>query len=245
MAETSVEASDQAFLQDNAANLVRVNQVVACMMPFAFLSVLPADFFMNHLIVPLRTLLLVRACIVLYHVVLAGLAFTSATKRSPNAFAALLFLSCSASIIALTAITGGALSPYDQAIMADIFLMSTVVPWRVRHFAPTALLCVVLYPVALMLSETLGETAIWVAHTTIFFAVTLVGSGTTFLMERMRRAAFTNRQLLERALATIQEQQHNVNADLNQARNFQKKLLRPLPGDESIEFVSLYTPPIF
>lgn len=33
-----------------------------------------------------------------------------------------------------------------------------------------------------------------------------------------------------------------VNADLEQARTFQQKLLRPLPGDKSIEFAALYAP---
>lgn len=220
--------------------------------PVAYISLYPVDLFLTHLIVPLRTLLIVRTCIVLFHTVLAGLAFTQPIKRHPDAFAVVCFSTSSVNILILTVLTGGTWSPYDEALMGAIFLMATLMLWRARYFAPTAVLCALLYPIALAVSGTLGDTSIWVSHTAVLFVTAIVSATTSFFLERLRRAAYESREQLDRksqdlevALQTIQAQQHNVNADLDQARNFQRKLLRPLPSDKEIEFAALYAPADF
>lgn len=64
---TSVAADqDQAFYDDNDANLARLNQITTPLLTFTFISLYPVDFLLSHLIVPLRGLLTVRTWNVLF-----------------------------------------------------------------------------------------------------------------------------------------------------------------------------------
>lgn len=254
MPQQAAIESERAFLADNALQLTRVCQIIALVMPVGFTSLFPVDLLMTHLIVAPRTLFIVRCCIVLYLLLFAAVAFTPLAKRSPNALAVGCFASGFINIVVITVLTGGSASPYNVALFATIFMMATFQPWRVAYFAPTVLLCTATYPLALVVSDTLGATDAWVAQVGCLLIACGIGIVATHFFARLRYTAFISRmqldkktqdldkksQDLERALAVIQKQQHDVNADLDQAREFQQKILRPLPASADLDFAVLY-----
>ena len=250
--EATPDNLNAAFLAENTANLARMNQILAAMLPLAYVSLYPVDLFLTHLIVPYRVLFIVRTAIILFHGVLAAATFTRPVKKYADACSVFCLVSSAAGILALTVLTGGTESPYDEALVVAIFLMSTFLPWRFVYFAPTAFFCGALYPLFLTVSGTLGEPGIWVSNVAILFVCCALATTTSFVLERLRRASFfkgvqlaQKSRDLEGAFDTIKQQQRNVTADLNQARVFQRKLLRPLPTDARIEFAALYQPADF
>ena len=242
---TDTAQTHRAFLAQNTVNLARMNQIMAPLLAGAYISLYPVDFFLPHLIVPLRTLLIVRTCIVVFHFALGATAFIPAVKRIPDVLSVACFLSFSVNILILTVLTGGTSSPYDEALLATLFIMPIILPWRTAYFAPTAVVCLVLYPLALLVSGTLSDVSVAVSHAAVLFVATGFSITTCYFLEQLRHIDFVKSQDLKSALATIQEQQRNVNSDLDQARNFQHKLLRPLPTDENIEFAAMYKPADF
>lgn len=252
MTDGNIEQTKRDFAAENASHLARASQLFATFLPFGFASLFPVDLFLTHLIVPPRTLMMARACMVLYHAVLAVAAYTPAVKRRADAFAVLWFISTVANVVILTVLTGGSVSPYNEPLIGVIFFVGTFAPWRMPYFVPAVLACALMYPSALVGSGTLGEPDMWVPQVACeVIACGLAVMASSFL-GKLRWTGFINRlQLdkkshdLELALATIQEQQRNVNVDLNQARIFQQKLVRPLPVSDGIEFAALYTPAEF
>lgn len=243
---------DEEYEREHHVTLPRLNQVFAAVAVFAFSSLYPVDPFLPDLVVPLRTLLIIRTAVVASNILCLGLTFTQLVKRHPDMWATFNFFQCAISVTILVVCTGGTLSPYRDAMLVLYLFSPTLLPFKFSYFLPAAVTSTVLYPEAIWASNTMGHPAAFLSSISFLSACCCMGSIAPFFLDRFRRASVKSRLLLAReretlkeAFATIQEQQKNVSEDLSQARLFQQKILRPLPENKGVDFAALYRPADF
>lgn len=228
-----------------------MSQKFALSLAALFIVLWPTGRYLSDILVSHETLDMAHGALAAYLVLIAVASFSGPARRYPNLFAIFALISSEVSLLVLTVLTGGSMSPYNEPFVGYVFL-APLAPWRMKYLISSVLFSMSLYPFATLAAGAMGPFDAWLIRLASIIIVCGISLVSAFFQSRLRRKAFYDRvQIaqnandLRSALTVLRDQQRSVSADLHQARTFQQKMLRPLPESKDIKFAALYTPPEF